>query len=309
MGREPPVPPDGESRMIAIDLFAGAVAGVACDSVMHPVDTIKARLQAQRGNQLRYSGMFDCFRKVMKEEGARRGLYAGFAAVLLGTTATHGLMFATFKGIKRRMETGVDDNGLAMVDLISGSIGEIAALVPYVPAEVVAKRMQVASLGPARNYRSPIHALKVIYRTEGMRGIYAGGASTALRDIPYTALQFALFETSKDAMRRWQGREKVTSGEAIGLGFFVGVVAATLTNPFDVVKTRMQTQPSGCDKKYFNVRHCFRRIVAEEGWSALVKGLVPRIAWVAPGSAITFGVFETVRAYFYDRMQVESIPS
>lgn len=305
MGREPAVPPEKQRWIFASDLVAGGIAGVAADSIIHPIDTVKARMQvahSRPGEPPRYRSLLHGFRRIAAEEGVRRGLYAGYGAVLAGTLPTHAIMFATYKSFKRAAEPHSSDEALPVVDFVCGAAGEVLALAPYVPAEVVAKRMQVATLGPARNYRSTFHALRVIQKTEGFRGLYTGLTSTMLRDVPFTAIQFSLFTSCKDVHSRWTSRPQLTSVEATGLGFAVGVVAAALTNPADVVKTRLQTQPCGSERKYRGIVHCLQRIVREEGVAGLAKGVGPRIMWVAPGSAITLGVYEAASRSIQQRI-------
>lgn len=67
----PAAPPVGRwlSSPLAVDMAAGAVAGLACDSVMHPMDTIKARLQAQRGPPWRYRGIIHCATRSVRDLG------------------------------------------------------------------------------------------------------------------------------------------------------------------------------------------------------------------------------------------------
>lgn len=81
------------------------------------------------------------------------------------------------------------------------------------------------------------------------------------------------------------------------LGLAAGAVSGAATTPLDVVKTRLQTQPSGNDRQYTGVWQCLRTIVREEGARALFKGMVPRVIWVAPASAITLSVYEALVAY------------
>jgi len=51
-------------------LAAGAMAGVPAASLVTPADVIKTRLQvAARAGQTTYSGVIDCFRKILREEG------------------------------------------------------------------------------------------------------------------------------------------------------------------------------------------------------------------------------------------------
>lgn len=300
MGREPPT--DGRARagLFAADFIAGGVAGVVADSVVHPIDTVKARMQVQARGAPPYNSMLHAFRLIVAGEGVRRGLYAGYGAVLAGTIPTHAIMFATYKLFKRGVEPGVADGALPVMDFGCGAAGEVLALAPYVPAEVVAKRMQVAAVGPARDYRSIAHAFRVIHATEGgVRGLYAGLFSTMLRDVPFTAIQFSLFTSGKDIHYRWTARPELNNFEATVLGFAVGGIGAAATNPADVVKTRLMTQSTGADRQYRGIAHCFQKIFAEEGISGFAKGIVPRVAWVAPASAITLAVYERVSRSLY----------
>jgi len=359
---------------LAVDMAAGAVAGLACDAVMHPMDTIKARLQAQRGPPWRYRGIVHCATRSVRdlgtsggEEGATltparaacdlcgggavarchfgclptallahlpngptdaapyapwlrpdylllptgfsRGMYAGFGAVLIGTPFTHALMFGAYREAARELTSdsappfGLSPYALSMLlTLTTASFGEAISLATYVPTEVIAKRMQVAAVGPGRHYRNALHAFSSIARVEGPRGLYAGAAATALRDIPYTAVQLALYEAGKslvlgdggvpDPTGDDGGGEGVGFGVAGALGAAAGGVAAAITNPLDVVKTRLQTQPGGAERMYAGVLDCMRRVVREEGWAALGRGVGARVAWVAPSSAIVLAVFE-----------------
>eukprot|EP00062_Callorhinchus_milii_P018970 gi/632973020/ref/XP_007902945.1/ PREDICTED: calcium-binding mitochondrial carrier protein Aralar2 [Callorhinchus milii] len=51
-------------------LLAGAVAGMPAASLVTPADVIKTRLQVtEREGQTKYNGVFDCFRKILSQEG------------------------------------------------------------------------------------------------------------------------------------------------------------------------------------------------------------------------------------------------
>lgn len=316
MGREPQVvhQPYAERWSVIADFIAGGLAGLCCDMILHPIDTIKSRLHVQKGPPFKYRSMFHAFTLVTRQEG-RRGLYAGFGAVLAGSVPSHACMFAAYKACKRRGEqsvperdqhstVGVKDSStpsvetqLLAVDMASGAVGEIFALPFYVPAEVIAKRMQVATLGPARNYNSVMHAVQCIYRTEGSMGLMTGFWATMLRDVPFTTLQFSLFTVSKDWHRNFTGRNNISDVEATSLGLFVGAVSAILTNPFDVVKTRFMTQGTGSERRYHSILHCMRRMIAEEGVLSLSRGVLARVCWVAPASGITLAVYERTSTF------------
>ena len=80
---------------------------------------------------------------------------------------------------------------------------------------------------------------------------------------------------------------------AIDYRFFVagGTCAAIshgITTPIDVVKTRMQSDPS----KYKSLLPATATIVKEEGPQALVKGLVPTLVGYGIEGALKFGIYE-----------------
>ena len=60
-----------------------------------------------------------------------------------------------------------------------------------------------------------------------------------MREIPFTMIQFPLYE----AMKRWRakrvGKPKVNAFEAAVCGCIAGGVGAGLTTPLDVLKTRI----------------------------------------------------------------------
>lgn len=74
------------------------------------------------------------------------------------------------------------------------------------------------------------------------------------------------------------------------VGGLAGVAAGFFSNPFDVVKTRMQLQGELRARgqhavHYRNIPHAMYTIVKHDGLSALQKGLVPALwfQWVVNG--------------------------
>lgn len=66
------------------DFFAGLCSGWAQVMIMQPFDIIKIRLQTQDLAKPRYSGIGDCFKKIVAEEGPL-ALYKGNTTVDEGT--------------------------------------------------------------------------------------------------------------------------------------------------------------------------------------------------------------------------------
>lgn len=87
--------------------------------------------------------------------------------------------------------------------------------------------------------------------------------------------------------------------------FFCGGVAASIaeavTIPLDTAKVRMQIQSKSASGEvmYRNVFQCIGRITAEEGGSALWKGLAPGILRQMVFASIRIGMYEPVRNLYH----------
>uniref|UniRef100_A0A8C9TUS6 Solute carrier family 25 member 12 n=1 Tax=Scleropages formosus TaxID=113540 RepID=A0A8C9TUS6_SCLFO len=93
---------DDQGRLGPLQLLtAGAIAGVPAASLVTPADVIKTRLQvAARAGQTTYSGVIDCFRKIMREEGFR-ALWKGAGARVFRSSPQFGVTLVTYELLQR----------------------------------------------------------------------------------------------------------------------------------------------------------------------------------------------------------------
>uniref|UniRef100_UPI003AB010E0 electrogenic aspartate/glutamate antiporter SLC25A12, mitochondrial-like isoform X2 n=1 Tax=Centroberyx gerrardi TaxID=166262 RepID=UPI003AB010E0 len=93
---------DEEGRLGALQLLtAGAIAGIPAASLVTPADVIKTRLQvAARAGQTTYSGVTDCFRKILKEEGFR-AFWKGAGARVCRSSPQFGVTLVTYELLQR----------------------------------------------------------------------------------------------------------------------------------------------------------------------------------------------------------------
>lgn len=92
------------------------------------------------------------------------------------------------------------------------------------------------------NYKSTWDAAKTIVKAEGFGALYSGYKATIVRDLPFSALQFALYEQERRFAQSWVGDPDIGLGLEILTAVSAGGVAGVATCPLDVVKTRTQTQ-------------------------------------------------------------------
>lgn len=166
--------------------------------------------------------------------------------------------------------------------------GELAACAVRVPTEVVKQRAQ------ALQAPSSMAALRLIIRRRvevGLKGVwremYRGWGVTVMREVPFTVIQFPLWEGLKAWRRGAKGLEETTAVESAVFGSVAGAVAAWLTTPLDVLKTRMMLA-----QKRQAAIPLLLQILRDSGPRTLFAGTGPRIVWISAGGAIFLGSYQ-----------------
>ena len=80
--------------------------------------------------------------------------------------------------------------------------------------------------------------------------------------------------------------------------FAAATCATILTHPLDLCKTRVQTMTNNNNNnnnKVMTLQTVFKDVVRKEGVLALYRGVFARVLSVAPGSAISFYAYESIR--------------
>jgi solute carrier family 25 (mitochondrial S-adenosylmethionine transporter), member 26 len=196
-------------------LLAGAIAGTSVDSLLFPLDTIKTRLQSKQG---------------FKAAGGFKHIYKGLNSAVLGSAPSAALFFVAYESAQKALrQTEMGDTG---VHMLAASIGEVSACLVRVPTEVIKQRLQVGMVSGFTK------AVSDIYSSVGVTGFYRGFRMTCFREIPFACIQFPLYESFKRALSKLKS-QRLNSLEAGACGFVAGGIAAALTTPLDVIKTRI----------------------------------------------------------------------
>ncbi|EXJ84371.1 hypothetical protein A1O3_05038 [Capronia epimyces CBS 606.96] len=303
-------------------LIAGAIAGLTVDFSLYPLDTIKTRLQSNllNSNHGRQTASL-LPRHTLR--GTLRSMYAGLPSAMLGSMPSAALFFLVYDGVKRSLATDSSQTPSTLssfswtrtyAHMIASSLGEIAACAIRVPTEVVKQRAQAGLFGGSSLLA--FQDILALRKTDGVatmvRELYRGGGVTIMREIPFTIVQFSLWEYLKASYSARQhqdtGRPEglVTATESAVFGSMAGAVAAGLTTPLDVLKTRImlarkETNPSSSGTSSITspptragpVR-VVQEILKSEGPSGLFRGIVPRIGWISTGGAIFLGTYQYV---------------
>ncbi|OKL56312.1 hypothetical protein UA08_08432 [Talaromyces atroroseus] len=318
----------------ARSLYSGAVAGFTVDLSLYPLDTIKTRLQkARQGSsvssvakdapqtrqaQVQAQAARPAFRHII------RGIYAGLPSVLFGSAPSAAFFFITYDGIKRQLLPASLENTASKTQTFiahstASTLGEIAACIIRVPTEVIKQRAQAGLFGGS-SLRALTDILSLRHGHGGggggqgggkfqmIRELYRGTGITIAREIPFTILQFTMWEAMKNRYARWvssssssDGDEEddsshtlsgqIAAGPSAVFGSIAGGIAAALTTPLDVTKTRVMLARRE-DGSNIRVSDVVRRIWREEGAGVFWRGVGPRTTAIALGGAIFLGSYQ-----------------
>ncbi|PKY04617.1 mitochondrial carrier [Aspergillus campestris IBT 28561] len=293
-------------------LLSGAVAGLTVDCSLYPLDTIKTRLQKARHHTSAPASNLSLRQTI-------RGIYAGLPSVLLGSAPSAASFFIVYDGVKRTFlppspAEMPSRTHIILTHSVASSMGEIAACAVRVPTEVVKQRAQAGLFGGssllalkdilALRHPDPASGARRGYG-QVVRELYRGAGITIAREIPFTVLQFTMWESMKEAYVKRVRRSAGPGADAIGhvpastsavFGSVAGAIAAGLTTPLDVIKTRVmlarrEDGTAGQEGARSRIKHVVQDI-SKEGAGAFWRGIGPRVTWIGIGGAVFLGSYQ-----------------
>ncbi|KAK2989249.1 hypothetical protein RJ640_031001 [Escallonia rubra] len=267
---------------------AGGIAGAFTYVCLHPLDTIKTKLQTRGASEM-YSGTFDAVVKTFQSKGVL-GFYSGVSAVIVGSTFSSAVYFGTCEFGKSVLAT-LPQYPTVLIPPTAGAMGNIVSSAIMVPKELITQRMQAGAKG-----RSWEVLLRILDK-DGFLGLYSGYSATLLRNLPAGVLSYSSFEYLKAAVLSKTKQANLEPVQSVCCGALAGAISASLTTPLDVVKTRLMTQvhKEAVDKVVAGVSATVKQILMEEGWVGFTRGMGPRVVHSACFSALGYFAFETAR--------------
>jgi solute carrier family 25 (mitochondrial iron transporter), member 28/37 len=235
--------------------------------------------------------MVDAFKHIHQTRGLP-GFFFGVRAAAVGAAPSHAAYFAAYElflsMFGARQGSGADSF------LGSGFAGAFATLTAdaiQAPMDVVKQRMQLSR----RVYLSTQHAFVHVLRHEGFRGLFAGYNTTLAMNVPFHFVFVSVYEKCRymlvsDEETGFQGFQHILAGG------IAGATAAAITTPLDVVRTRLQTRgDTGRADSYTGLVRTISVVMKEEGPRALVAGMMPRMWFFVPSSAIVWTTYEALK--------------
>ncbi|OAR01708.1 hypothetical protein LLEC1_06941 [Akanthomyces lecanii] len=289
---------------------AGAFAAFTVDMLIYPFDTLKTRLQSRD------------YLKTYAPEGknnalALRGLYQGIGSVVLVTLPAAGVFFSTYE-LSKTTIARLSLLPLPVVHSVASTMAEAASCLVLTPAELIKQHAQMMqSSGGKKTGSTSLKAIRVLYETGVGRRLFTGYTALLARNLPLTAMQFPIFEHLRSKIwatrpRREPGHQRILETGAIAgaSAATAGAIAAFITTPSDVVKTRMMLLTGGGDnaaafEKSGQSRatgeqrpwHVAKQVYRESGTRGLFRGGGLRSTWTAVGSGLYLGTYDAAKLW------------
>ncbi|EDV27352.1 Peroxisomal membrane protein PMP34 [Trichoplax sp. H2] len=187
------------------DLVVGMIAGSVNVVITTPLWVASTRLRLQGMKVLDYNrklidrkpylNMWDCFRRIAKEEGVF-SLWNSLGPSLMLVT-NPAIQFMSYEAVKRyirRNTGGVEISALTI--FLMGAISKAIATVLTYPIQIVQARLRHnASVDDnSKRRRTVINIFREILRHEGFRGLFKGLETKLLQTVLSAALMFTIYE-------------------------------------------------------------------------------------------------------------------
>ncbi|XP_057572751.1 probable mitochondrial glutathione transporter SLC25A39 isoform X2 [Hippopotamus amphibius kiboko] len=296
-----------------------------CNGVLEPLYLCPngARCATWFQDPTRFTGTVDAFVKIIRHEGTRT-LWSGLPATLVMTVPATAVYFTAYDQLKAFLCGRALTSDL-YAPMVAGALARLGTVTVVSPLELVRTKLQAQRL----SYRELGTCVRAAVAQGGWRSLWLGWGPTALRDVPFSALYWFSYELVKSWLSGLRPKDQTSVGISFVAGGISGMVAATLTLPFDVVKTQRQVAlgaveavrgegpgwcgqgaqgpgglslggarvaatPAHADSTWL----LLQRIRAESGTRGLFAGFLPRIIKAAPSCAIMISTYEFGKNFF-----------
>jgi solute carrier family 25, member 39/40 len=222
-----------------------------------------------------YLPLYDYLVDGLRQRGA--GMYAPLLAGTLARTAA-GYATSPFELARTRMQA------VRAVPLETHAAG-------YAVASASAR----GSAGAAMLRHLP--SLQGAATTKAIGTLWTGVGATLARDVPFSALYWAMVEPIRQGILPPDGASSETEvvvANAVA-GATAGALAGSITTPLDVVKTRTQLAANASATASGSVWSTLRDITKNEGVAGLFRGWSARSAKAAPACAIVLSAYEMLK--------------
>jgi hypothetical protein len=299
-----------ESNNVYKGLMYGGIASCIGETATMPVDVVKTRLQMDgAGGQKLYRGTFHCARALVSSEGLS-ALFKGLSPALVRQASYGSLRYGLYSPIRNSLgvQPGTPKTEIPIwKKVLAGGLSGALASAAANPTDLIKVRLQTdgqligedGAFRPKR-FRGMVHAFLSIIREEGVLGLWKGVGPTVSRASVLAASELSTYDEIKGRLLATPYFEDDIFCVAL-TSTISGLFCTIVSNPFDVVKSRVMGQPLNADgtgRFYRGMIHCVVKTTKEEGILSLYNGFWPNFGRMVPHVVIAFIVMENLKSNF-----------
>ncbi|KAG7019042.1 Mitochondrial carrier protein MTM1 [Cucurbita argyrosperma subsp. argyrosperma] len=314
------VPYEGPCRMTSLERNT-VIPNLRCSSVSSSRSLVglepNCSLECNR-----YTGTFDVFNKVIRQEGFGR-LWRGTYASLTLAVPTVGIYMPCYDIFRNFMEDFTTKNAPNLtpyVPLVAGSAARSLAVISCYPVELARTRMQAfrekqTGTKPPGVWKTLVEVVNPIRGNrlqdlQNYRFLWTGLGAQLARDVPFSAICWAALEPSRRKILSLVGEDANVSsvlGANFSAGFIAGSLAAAATCPLDVAKTRRQIERDSEKALKMTTRttlaEIWRQVAKfwDGGMKGMFTGIGPRVGRAGPSVGIVVSFYEVMKYALYHR--------
>ncbi|PRP79405.1 hypothetical protein PROFUN_05294 [Planoprotostelium fungivorum] len=181
-------------------------------------------------------------------------------------------------------------------NLVMGGIAGIIGACSTFPLDMVKTRMQ-NQRGAVRQYNGVLDCFRKIIAAEGVRGLYRGLPAQLVGITPEKAIKLTINDYIRYASTD-KKTGKIKLQYEVLAGMAAGLSQVVATNPYEIVKVRLQTQAlEGAGRKSGIT------VVRELGFRGLFKGSAATLLRDVPFSALYFSLYGNLKAIQLEKQQ------
>lgn len=276
--------------------FGGLLACGLTHTLVTPLDLVKTRRQV---DSKLYTSNFQAWGKIFRGEGIR-GVFTGWSPTLFGYSAQGAFKYGWYEYFKKTYsDIAGPENAVKYktgIYLAGSASAEFLADIALCPFEAVKVRMQGGMPNP---YTGTFNGISSIVAKEGIPGLYSGVIPLISRQVPYTMVKFASFETIVEMIYdRLPGQKSdygkaAQTGVAFSGGYLAGILCAVVSHPADVMVSKMNAAREPGEA----FGGALSRIYKEIGFGGLWNGLPVRIVMIGTLTGLQWMIYDYFKLF------------
>ncbi|KAK9456389.1 mitochondrial carrier domain-containing protein [Dipodascopsis uninucleata] len=274
--------------------LGGSVACGTTHASLTPLDLVKCRRQV---NPSLYSGNVQGIRSIISTEGAG-GIFTGFGATLVGYSFQGAGKYGLYELFKKKYSDLVGEEAASkyktLIYLSGSATAEVFADLLLCPWEAIKVKTQT-TIPPFAT--SVFDGYKKMYTAEGFGGFYKGISPLWARQVPYTMVKFATFESTVAAIYAQLPKSKseysvlAQTGVSFLGGYIAGVFCAVVSHPADVMVSKINAEKQASE----STGAAISRIYGNIGFKGLWNGLPVRIVMIGTLTGLQWLIYDSFK--------------